>query len=245
MERMVLPRMAILPAVLVGAATLTILVIRAGLEGRPGAFADLLTAVTIGVVAGVVTWVVLGIMIASELGRIASSGWGALMHASEARVRWASAASSGPAVDFDQFDESARRVLTNAQDEAMRLDHNYIGTEHLLLGILRDPDGLACAALMGVGADVDKARWAVEFIVGRGDRHVSGEVGLTPRAKRVLELAVEEARDLGNASIAAEHLLLGIVREREGIAAGVLESLGVASDAVRTEVARLHGRADG
>jgi ATP-dependent Clp protease ATP-binding subunit ClpC len=140
---------------------------------------------------------------------------------------------------FDKFTERARRVLTLAQEEALRFNHNYIGTEHLLLGLVREGEGVAAKVLANLGVELNKVRSAVEFIIGRGDRAVMGEIGLTPRAKKVIELAVDEARRLGHHYIGTEHLLLGLVREGEGIAAGVLESLGVSLDKVRAEVTRI------
>ncbi len=124
---------------------------------------------------------------------------------------------------FDKFTERARKVLSLAQEEAQRFNHNYIGTEHLLLGLVREGDGVAAKVLNNLGVELNKVRSAVEFIIGRGDRMVLGEIGLTPRAKKVIELAVDEARRLGHHYIGTEHLLLGLVREGEGIAAGVLE----------------------
>ena len=137
---------------------------------------------------------------------------------------------------FDKFTDRARKVLTLAQDEAQRFNHNYIGTEHLLLGLGREGEGVAARVLENMNVELSKVRTAVEFIIGRGDRPVVGEVGLTPRAKRVIELAIDEARRLGHNYIGTEHLLLGLVREGEGIAAGVLESLGVNLDKVRHQV---------
>jgi ATP-dependent Clp protease ATP-binding subunit ClpC len=137
---------------------------------------------------------------------------------------------------FDKFTERARKVLTLAQEEAQRFNHNYIGTEHLLLGLVREGDGVAAKVLGNMGVELNKVRSAVEFIIGRGDRMVMGEIGLTPRAKKVIELAVDEARRLNHHYIGTEHLLLGLVREGEGIAAGVLESLGVSLDKVRAQV---------
>jgi len=137
---------------------------------------------------------------------------------------------------FDKFTERARKVLTLAQEEAQRFNHNYIGTEHLLLGLVREGDGVAAKVLANMGVELNKVRSAVEFIIGRGDRVVMGEIGLTPRAKKVIELAVDEARRLNHHYIGTEHLLLGLVREGEGIAAGVLESLGVSLDKVRAQV---------
>src|SRR3990167_4973813 len=125
---------------------------------------------------------------------------------------------------FDKFTERARRVLTLAQEEAHRFNHNYIGTEHILLGLVREGDGVAAKVLANLGVELNKVRSAVEFIIGRGDRTVMGEIGLTPRAKKVIELAVDEARRLNHHYIGTEHLLLGLVREGEGIAASVPES---------------------
>ncbi len=136
---------------------------------------------------------------------------------------------------FDKFTERARKVLTLAQEEATRFNHNYIGTEHLLLGLVREGEGVAAKVLANLGVELNRVRSAVEFIIGRGDRMIVGEIGLTPRAKKVIELAVDEARRLGHHYIGTEHLLLGLVREGEGIAAGVLESLGVNLEKVRTQ----------
>jgi len=134
---------------------------------------------------------------------------------------------------FDKFTERARRVMTQAQEEATRLGHNYIGTEHLLLGLVREGDGVAARVLALLGANTERVRGAVEMRIGRGDRMIVGEIGLTPRAKKTIELAVDEARRLGHHYIGTEHLLLGLVREGEGIAAEVLESLGVNLETVR------------
>src|SRR6266704_544814 len=136
---------------------------------------------------------------------------------------------------FGKFTERARKVLSLAQEEAQRFQHNYIGTEHLLLGLVREGEGVAAKVLSNLGVELNKVRSAVEFIIGRGDRIVLGEIGLTPRAKKVIELAVDEARRLNHHYIGTEHLLLGLVREGEGIAAGVLESLGVNLEKVRTQ----------
>jgi hypothetical protein len=128
---------------------------------------------------------------------------------------------------FDDFTEQARKVLNLAQEQARRLQHNYIGTEHLLLALVCEGEGGAAKVLANLGVDLNKVRNAVEFIIDHGDRIVLGEIGLTPRAKKVIKFAVDEARRLNHHSIGAEHLLLGLVREGDGIAAGVLESLGV------------------
>jgi ATP-dependent Clp protease ATP-binding subunit ClpC len=153
---------------------------------------------------------------------------------------------------FDKFTERARKVLSLAQEEAQRFNHNYIGTEHLLLGLVREGDGVAAKVLSNLGVELNKVRSAVEFIIGRGDRIVLGDIGLTPRAKKVIELAVDEARRLNHHYIGTEHLLLGLVREGEGIAAGVLESLGVNLEKVRTQTIQVlnqtggaHGEASG
>ena len=137
---------------------------------------------------------------------------------------------------FDKFTERARKVLQLAQEEAQRFNHNYIGTEHLLLGLVREGDGVAARVLNNMGVQLPKVRSAVEFIIGRGEGAVIGDIGLTPRAKKVIELAVDEARRLNHHYIGTEHLLLGLVREGEGIAAGVLESLGVNLEKVRAQV---------
>ena len=125
---------------------------------------------------------------------------------------------------FDRFNDRAKRVLALAQDEAIRFNHNYIGVEHLLLGLVRE-------------VELSRARTSVEFIIGRGDATTSpSEITLSPRTKRVIELAIDEARKLGHSHVGTEHLLLGIVREGQGVASGVLESLGVGLEKVRHQV---------
>src|SRR4051795_9475169 len=137
---------------------------------------------------------------------------------------------------FEKFTERARKVFSLAQEEAQRFNHNYNGTEHLLLGLVREGDGIAAHVLATLGVQLPKVRSAVEFIIGRGDGLVVGDPGLMPRSKKVIELAIDEARRLNNRFIGTEHLLLGLVREGEGIAAGVLESLGVSLEKVRNQV---------
>src|SRR3954449_13401803 len=137
---------------------------------------------------------------------------------------------------FDKFTERARKVLTLAQEEAQRFNHNYIGTEHLLLGIVREGDGVAARVFSNMNVRLPKVREAVEFIIGQGKEPVVGDIGLTPRAKKVLELAVDESRRLNHHYIGTEHLLVGLVREGEGIAAGILESLGANLEKVRSQV---------
>ena len=136
---------------------------------------------------------------------------------------------------FEKFSERARRVLSLAQEEAQRFNHNYIGTEHILLGLVRETEGVAARVLLNLNVELVKVRSAVEFIIGRGERPTPGEIGLTPRAKKVIELAVDEARKLNHHYIGTEHLLIGLMREGEGVAAGVLESLGVGLEKVREE----------
>ena len=140
---------------------------------------------------------------------------------------------------FEKFSEMARRVLSLAQEEAQRLNHAHIGTEHILLGLVRETDGVAAKVLSNLGVELNKVRSAVEFIIGRSERTTSGEMGLTPRSKKVIELAVDEARRLNHHYIGTEHLLIGLMREGEGIAAGVLESLEVTLDKVRAETSRI------
>ena len=146
---------------------------------------------------------------------------------------------------FERFTERARKVLNLAQEEAQRFNHNYIGTEHLLLGLVREGDGVAAKVLANLGVELEKARNAVEFIIGRGDRLVLGEIGLTPRAKKVIELAVDEARRLNHHYVGTEHILLGLMREGEGIAAGVLESLGVNLERLRVATLEVLNRGGG
>ncbi len=143
--------------------------------------------------------------------------------------------------EFDRFTERARRVLGLAQEEAQRFNHNYIGTEHILIGLVREGEGIGARVLADMGVDLARVRDTVEFIIGRGDRGTLADASptLTPRAKKVLEYAVDEARRLGHHYVGTEHLLLGLVREREGIAAGVLERLGVNLDKLRSETIRL------
>lgn len=137
---------------------------------------------------------------------------------------------------FDKFTKPARKVLSLAHEEALRFQHNYIGTEHLLLGLLREGDGIAAKVLNGLGVELDKARKAIVLIIGQGDRIVLGEIGLTPRTKKVIELAVDEARCLNHDSIGTEHLLLGLLQEGQGIAIGILKSLGVNLEKVRIQM---------
>lgn len=137
---------------------------------------------------------------------------------------------------FEKFSERARRVLTLAQEEAQHFNHSYIGTEHILLGLVREEEGVAAKVLINMGVSLNKVRNAVEFIIGRGERGSGGQIGLTPRAKRVIELAIDEARHLGHNYIGTEHLLLGLLSEGEGVAARVLDSFGVTLERARAEI---------
>jgi ATP-dependent Clp protease ATP-binding subunit ClpC len=140
---------------------------------------------------------------------------------------------------FEKFSERARRVLTIAQEEARNLNHSYIGTEHILLGLVREEEGVAARVLTNLGIGLGKVRSAVEFIIGRGDKPGTGETGLTPRAKKVIELSIDEARQLGHNYIGTEHLLLGLLREGEGVAFSVLDSFGITLDRARGETAHI------
>lgn len=141
---------------------------------------------------------------------------------------------------FDRFTKRARRVLTLAQEEAQRLNHNYIGTEHLLLGLIREENSVAVRVLQELGVKPQKVKDMVERTVGQGQRTIPGsKLTLTPRTKRVIELAVDEARRMGHHYIGTEHLLLGLVREGEGVAVNVLRSMGVNLEKVRAQTGRL------
>lgn len=144
---------------------------------------------------------------------------------------------------LSKFTEGAKMVLGYAQDEATRFNHDHIGTEHLLLGLLGEREGVAAQALTNLGVELRTVRHAVDLVVGRGERAVVGDVPLTPRAKRVIEFSIDEERRVGHTHhLGTGHLLLGLVREGEGIAAGLLESLGVNLDEVRAQVEQLLSR---
>jgi ATP-dependent Clp protease ATP-binding subunit ClpC len=144
---------------------------------------------------------------------------------------------------FERFTEPARRVIVLAQDEARRLNHTWIGTEHILLGLLRDGDGIAARALTALGISLDSARQAVEDIIPGGQEAPSGHISFTPRSKKVLELSLREALQLGADYIGTEHILLALLREGDGVAAQVLAGAGVGLDRARQQVTELlHGR---
>jgi hypothetical protein len=137
---------------------------------------------------------------------------------------------------FERFTDRARRVVVLAQEEAMRLDHNYIGTEHLLLGLLREEQGVAAVALAAVGVELEAVRVRLEEAVGRGTEPQSGHIPFTPRAKKVLELSLREALQLGHNYIGTEHILLGLIREGNGLAAELIVGFGVPPSRLRAQV---------
>lgn len=171
-----------------------------------------------------------------------SGGWrmgvGALTNRMQRRAPVATPATpqGGPTL-FDRFNLSGKRVLTLAQEEAVRQNHNYVGTEHLLLGLVHDEQGIAGQVLRDLGVDLDKVRLAVQMIIGMGqDPTASANLTMSPRTKKVLEIAIEEAARLGRPQAGSEDILLGIVDEGEGIASGIIESLHVSGDAIRQKV---------
>jgi hypothetical protein len=140
---------------------------------------------------------------------------------------------------FERFTDRARRVVVLAQEEARHLDHNYIGTEHILLGLIHEGDGVAARALTALDISLEAVRGEVEEIVGHGAEESSGHIPFTPRAKKVLELSLREALALGHNYIGTEHILLGLIREGEGVAAQVLVKLGASFDLVRLKVIQI------
>ncbi len=140
---------------------------------------------------------------------------------------------------FERFTEGARRVVVLAQEEARLLNHNYIGTEHLLLGLVHEGDGIGARALEALGISLDTVRGRVEEIIGQGVTAPSGQIPFTPRAKKVLELSLREALQFGHNYIGTEHILLGLIREGEGVAARVLTESGADAAGVRQAVIRL------
>jgi len=143
---------------------------------------------------------------------------------------------------FEWFTERARRVVVLAQEEARMLNHNYIGTEHLLLGLIHEGDGVAAKALESLGISLQAVRQQVEEIIGQGQEPPPGHIAFTPRAKKVLELSLREAKELGHNYISTEHILLGLIREGDGVAAQVLVKLGADMNRTRQQVIQLlHG----
>jgi ATP-dependent Clp protease ATP-binding subunit ClpC len=144
---------------------------------------------------------------------------------------------------FERFTERARRTVVLAQEEARMLEHNYIGTEHILLGLIHEGEGVAARALESLGISHEAVRQQVEEIIGRGQQAPTGHIPFTPRAKKVLELSLREALQLGHTYIGTEHILLGLIREGDGVAAQVLVRLGADLDRTRRRVIEvLHGR---
>ena len=140
---------------------------------------------------------------------------------------------------FERFSDRARRAVALAQEEARRLDHNYIGTEHILLGLIHEGEGVAAKALESLGISLDAVRQQVEEIIGRGQQPPQGHIPFTPRAKKVLELSLRESLQLGHKYIGTEHILLGLIREGDGVAAQVLVRLGADLNRVRQQVIQL------
>jgi ATP-dependent Clp protease ATP-binding subunit ClpC len=140
---------------------------------------------------------------------------------------------------FEKFTDKARRVVVLAQEEAKLLNHNYIGTEHILLGLIHEGEGVAAKALESLGINLDSVREQVQEIIGQGQQAPAGHIPFTPRAKKVLELSLREALQLGHSYIGTEHLLLGLIREGEGVAAQVLTKLGADTNRVRQQVIQL------
>jgi len=140
---------------------------------------------------------------------------------------------------FERFTQRARRVVVLAQEEARMLNHNYIGTEHILLGLIREAEGVAVKALESLGISPDAVRQQVEEIIGQGQQAPSGHIPFTPRAKKVLELSLREAQQLGHNYIGTEHILLGLIREGSGVAAQVLVKLGADLNRTRQQVVQL------
>src|SRR5438876_1883383 len=140
---------------------------------------------------------------------------------------------------FERFTDRARRVVVLAQEEARLLNHNYIGTEHMLLGLIAEGEGVAAQALAAMDVDLDAVRQQVEEIIGKGQAAPTGHIPFTPRAKKVLELSLREALQLGHNYIGTEHILLGLIREGEGVAAQVLQKLGADLNRVRQTVIQL------
>jgi ATP-dependent Clp protease ATP-binding subunit ClpC len=140
---------------------------------------------------------------------------------------------------FERFTDRARRVVVLAQEEARMLNHNYIGTEHILLGLIHEGEGVASKALESLGVSLEAVRSQVEEIIGRGQAEPTGHIPFTPRAKKVLELSLREALQLGHNYIGTEHILLGVIREGEGVAAQALMKLGADLDRTRQAVIQL------
>jgi len=150
--------------------------------------------------------------------------------------RWCTLVEMNDRGEFEKFTERARKALSLAHEEAERLQHTSIGTEHLLLGLVREGEGVAAEVLVSLGVELNKVRSAIESLISRGDRIVLGEIGLTPRAKEVIDLAVDEAHHLNHHYIGTEHLLLGLLRDGEGIAQREFYSVKGVTRIARTDL---------
>ncbi|MGB4140957.1 MAG: ATP-dependent Clp protease ATP-binding subunit, partial [Limnochordia bacterium] len=142
---------------------------------------------------------------------------------------------------FGRFTDRAQKVIVLAQEEARRLGHNVVGTEHILLGLIAEGEGVGAKALTALGVSLDKVRQEIENVIGRGESAFQGAIGFTPRTKRVFELAIDEARQLGHTYIGTEHILLGLIREGEGVAAQILRNLDIDLESMRKQVIELLG----
>jgi ATP-dependent Clp protease ATP-binding subunit ClpC len=140
---------------------------------------------------------------------------------------------------FERFTDKARRVVVLAQEESRLMNHNYIGTEHILLGLLHEGEGVGAKALESMDISLDAVRQQVEKMIGQGETAPTAHIPFTPRAKKVLELSLRESKQLGHNYIGTEHILLGLIREGEGVAAQVLEKLGADPNKVRQQVVKL------
>lgn len=204
----------------------------------------MLVALLAGLSGGAIAAIVLGAIQARMAGGSGRSNYVSYArhmpgfeHAPRPNLRVGSAQTTGR---FDRFSDRGKRVLALAQDEAIRHNHSYIGTEHIVSALVRDGDTVAARAITSFGVDLSKVRTALEFIVGRGDQTASpSEITLSPRTKKVIEFAVAEAGQMGQSHVGPEHFLLGIIDEGEGIASGILESLGVPLEALRAKLLEL------
>jgi hypothetical protein len=242
---------ALIQGLVAGIVALLVLAVAAAAQGRTGVtFVELLTAVAVGGAVGSVSLLLPKVIEWQVRRTFDRRGRGFAADSMSASGGWAVSTDEPRdpgdrrADRFDRFTDRARKVLTLAQDEAQRFNHNYIGTEHLLLGLVREGDGLGARVLVSMGVELAKVKTAVEFIIGHGDRRISREVGLSPDAKRTIELAIDSARELGHHYIGTEHLLLGLIRVGDGIAAGVLESFDVTLDRTRAAVLEAIDRED-
>jgi ATP-dependent Clp protease ATP-binding subunit ClpC len=144
------------------------------------------------------------------------------------------------AAHFDKYPERIPRVLSSAQEEAQRLNHKYIGSEHILLGLIKEDEEVAASVLINMGVSLPKLRSAMEYVVGRGNTNNPAGIKMTKGAERVIERAAEEARSMGHDFIGLEHVLLAVIGETDSVATGVLNTFGVTLDKARAEVASLH-----